>query len=114
TALSGCYKDDAAAPNKPATSAAAPSASPVGVVDIARVAKQMGWADEMQKNLQATDAEVKRQIEARFQLEQTTIDQKKKEIQNEAKLTPEQVAAFNSAKDRSDLEKLGLTSKQID
>jgi Skp family chaperone for outer membrane proteins len=104
----GCNKDDA--------SAARPAGSMpnVGVVDLDRVGKAMGWQDEMQRNLQATDAELKRVIESRLHALQDTFEQKRKEIATVDKLTAAQITDLNNAKQKSDLEKLGLTPPQID
>ncbi len=86
----------------------------IGVVDLDRVSKAMGWTEDIQKDLRTADAEIKRVIESRMKAVQGTFDQKKKAIADEAKLTAEQIVAMNNAHERTDLDKLGLTTKQID
>jgi Skp family chaperone for outer membrane proteins len=104
----GCNKEDT-------TAARSTSSGPsVGVVDLDRVGKAMGWQDEMQHNLQATDAELKRVIESRLHSLQDAFEQKRKEIATADNLTAAQITSLNSAKEKSDLVKLGLTDKQID
>jgi Skp family chaperone for outer membrane proteins len=108
-ALIGCNK-----PDESAVAARSASSPPIGVVDLDRVGRAMGWQDEAQKNLQATEAELKRVIESRLHAVQNTFEQKKKDIGNANNLTAAQITALNDAKDKSDLVKLGLTDKQID
>jgi Skp family chaperone for outer membrane proteins len=112
-ALPGCDQgktDNSAA--QPATPAKA--AQTVGVLDIDKVAKQQGWDSEMQSTLKATDTAVKQEIQDKLQQIVNAVIQKRKDIAYDAKLTSDQMTALDNAKDREDLMKLGLTSKQID
>src|SRR4051812_24128937 len=106
----------AGACNKQDQTSARPAASApnVGVVDLNRVVVAMGWQEDTQRNIQAADAELKRIFESRLHAVQNTFEQKRKEIATAAKLTAAQIEALNTAKEKADLEKLGLTPKQID
>src|SRR5205809_127605 len=77
--------------------AAAPGG--VAVIDLDRVATAMGWMEEMSKTIQATDADLKTQLNEVLRNTLRSIDDTKKQVAAEAKLTAEQIKVFNSAKD---------------
>jgi Skp family chaperone for outer membrane proteins len=86
----------------------------VAIVDLDKVFKEMGWGDEMRKNLQQTEAAINEQLQTALRPTQAALEAKRAEIARADKLTKEQTDQMATAKTRADLEKLGLTSKQID
>src|SRR5258706_7473432 len=74
----------------------------------------MGWMEEMTKSIQATDAELRNQLDEILKNTLRSIEETKKQVAADAKLTPEQVKVFNTAKDQRDLENLPITKEQRD
>ena len=108
---SGCNKDSGTSSSSGKTTAAAS----IGVVDPTRVFRAVGWSDEIQKNVQAAENELRKQAEAHLAPARAAFEQKKKDIFADAKLTPEQINTLNTkATGRPEMEKMGLSSKQID
>lgn len=98
-ALSGCQKMGSTAPN-------------VAVIDLDRVATAMGWLDDMTRNLQNADAELRAQLDQILRNSLKAIEDAKKQVSDEAKLTPDQIKMLNTVKDLRELESLPLTPKQ--
>jgi Skp family chaperone for outer membrane proteins len=98
-ALSGCQKMSS-------------SHADVAVIDLDKVATAMGWLDEMQRNLQSADTEMRSQLDGILRSSIKAIDDAKKQVSTEAKLTPDQIKMLNSVKDLRELEALPLTEKQ--
>ncbi|HWE97334.1 MAG TPA: hypothetical protein VG269_25475 [Tepidisphaeraceae bacterium] len=103
----GCSKEDASS----GTAAKSAAVNPVATVNTEMVYKTIGWSDEMNKIVKQNDAEILAEIEPKMKILRDNIEEKKKEI---AKAMGASVEAISGAKNRDDLEKLGLTSKQIE
>ena len=84
----------------------------VAVIDLDRVAKAMGWLDDLSKNLQAADTELRTQLEQVQRGSRKAIDDAKAEVVAAAKLTPDQVKLLDSIQDNRDLAQLPLTKEQ--
>jgi Skp family chaperone for outer membrane proteins len=107
--LSGCNKDSGS------SSASGHGNDNIAMVNPGRIASAMNWPVEWQKNLTASEVEVRKQIEAHIAPSRTTLDQKKAEIFAAAKLSKDQIDAIsNRPVTRADMEKMGLAPKQID
>lgn len=98
-ALSGCQKMGTTNSN-------------VAVIDLDKIATAMGWLDDMQKNLQNADAELRGQLDAVLRNSIKTIDDAKKQVSTDAKLTPDQIKTLNAVKDLRELEALPLSEKE--
>jgi Skp family chaperone for outer membrane proteins len=104
----GCNKDSG-------TVSKSAGGSSIGVVDPDRVFRAMGWGDEVQKNVNAAENELRRQVEAHLAPMRAAFEQKKAGIFSDAKLTKEQIDAINTKPTtRAEMEKMGLTPKQIE
>ena len=90
---------------------AAPSGGSA-VIDLDKVATAMGWMDEMGKSIQATNTELKSQLEEVHRGMLQSVDGVKKQIATEAKLTEEQIKLFNNAKEQRELDALPLSKDQ--
>jgi len=90
-------------------------AAPAGglaVLDLDKVATAMGWMEEMTTSIQATSTELKGQLEEVHRGMLQSIDDVKKQIAAEAKLTDEQAKVLTNAKDQRELDGLPLTKAQ--
>jgi Skp family chaperone for outer membrane proteins len=90
------------------------SGSGVAVVDLDRIATAMGWIDDLQKGLQATDAELRAQLDQILRTSLKTIEDAKTQVGADAKLNADQITQLNSIQDPRELEKLPLTKEQRD
>jgi Skp family chaperone for outer membrane proteins len=88
--------------------------SGVGIIDLDRVATAMGWLDDLQKGVQAVDAELRAQLEQVFRSNSKLIEDMKAEVAADAKLTPDQVKQLTAIQDTRDLGQLPLTKEQRD
>src|SRR5580765_5623888 len=66
------------------------SSSGVAVIDLDKVATAMGWMEEMTKSIQATDAELRNQLDEILKNTLRSIAETKKHAAALAKLPPEQ------------------------
>jgi len=90
-------------------------AAPAGglaVLDLDKVATAMGWMEEMTTSIQATSTELKGQLEEVHRGMLQSIDDVKKQIATEAKLTDEQAKVLTNAKDQRELDGLPLSKAQ--
>ena len=91
------------------------SANNIGVVDPERVARALGWSDQVQKNVQASENDARGQVEAHLAPFKATFEQTKKDIAAQAHLTPDQINTLNTKPvSRQEMEKMGMTATQID
>ncbi len=90
---------------------AAPAGS-LAVLDLDKVATAMGWMEEMKTSIQATSTELKGQLEEVHRGMLQSIDDVKKRIATEAKLTDEQTKVLTNAKDQRELDGLPLSKEQ--
>lgn len=88
------------------------AAGGVAVVDLDRVGKAMGWTERLQKELEAAEADQRRQLQDRARVLLEALETKKKQVTTAAKLTKEQVEQLNNVRDVRELEKLPLTPEQ--
>jgi Skp family chaperone for outer membrane proteins len=88
------------------------AASGVGVIDLDKIAATMGWMDDITKNMQAFDTDLKNALNVLLQAALKSIEDAKKQVAIEAKLTEAQKATLNTVKDPRELEALPLTSTQ--
>ena len=88
--------------------------SGVAVIDLDKVATAMGWMDEMTKSLQSADADLKGQLDVVLRNTLGAIEEAKKQVAADAKLTPEQTKTLITAKDQRELEGLPLSKEQRD
>lgn len=86
----------------------------VAIIDLDKVATAMGWLDEITKDLQSADAELRAQLSTVLQNTVGSIEQAKKQVAVEARLTPEQIKILTDAKDTQALGALPLTKEQRD
>lgn len=84
----------------------------VAIIDLDKVATAMGWLDEISKNLQSADAELRAQLGEVLQSTVGSIEQAKKQVAADAKLTPEQIKILTAAKDPQELGVLPLSKEQ--
>jgi Skp family chaperone for outer membrane proteins len=103
----GCNKEDSSASS---ASKAAPI-NPIATVNLDSVFKAMGWVDEINKIMKASNDELNAEIEPKMKQFKDAFEDKKKEIAKAANITPE---ALGGAKTNNDLVNLHLTPKQID
>lgn len=92
--------------------ACAKSGSNVAVVDMDKIANQLGWMDNMARNLQAADADLRNQVNGIVQKGLKDIEEAKQQVIKDAKLTEAQIKILNTARTPADLEPLGLTKEQ--
>lgn len=105
----GCNKDTPAATNKPASSAPA-----IAIIDFEKLYQQMGWEEQIKKDLAQGDAQLRQQFQPLALMIGDTFNQRKREVAREAHLSLQQTDAVLAAKDQAELEKLGLNRKQVD
>ncbi len=74
----------------------------------------MGWMDDLSKNLQAADAELKSQLDQVLRNTLKSIEDVKQQVATDAKLTPDQVKLLNSIQDPRELSQLPLSKEQKD
>lgn len=86
----------------------------VAVIDLDKVASAMGWLQDMQKNLQGADAELRNQLDGILKGSLKAIEDAKEQVAKDAKLTEDQIKLLNSVKDPRELEALPLTKDQRD
>jgi Skp family chaperone for outer membrane proteins len=86
----------------------------VAVIDLDKIATAMGWLNELSKDLQSADAQLKSQLDDILKASLKSIDDVKKQVAVDAKLTPEQVKVLGTVKDARDLDQLPLTTEQKD
>lgn len=91
---------------------AAPAPGGVAVIDLDKVAGALGWLNELNANLQSTDASLQAQLNQILQNGIKSVEDAKKEIITQAKLTADQVKQLNEVRDVRELEKLPLTADQ--
>ena len=84
----------------------------VGTIDLDKIATTMGWIEDMSKNMQAFDTDLKGQLNTLLQAALKSIEDAKKAVADEAKLTEAQKTALNAVKDPRELEALPLTKEQ--
>lgn len=107
--LYGCNRDNASVVKSGG------SADSIGVVDLDRVARSLGWSEQAQKNLQSAENDARGQIDAHLLPSRTAFEQTKKDIAAQAHLTAEQINTLNTKPvTRQEMEKMGMTQKQID
>lgn len=88
------------------------SANGTAVIDLDKVAKSVGWMDEMSKTLQTADAELKTQLDGVLRDTLRSIEEVKKKTAADAKLTAEQIAVLNAIKEPQELDALPLSKEQ--
>jgi len=86
----------------------------VAVIDLDRVATAMGWLDELSKSIQTTDTELRSQLDEVQKISVRTIEEKKKELAVEAKLTEEETKTLLEAKEQREIDALPLSKVQRD
>ena len=92
----------------------APSVKGVGIVDLDRVAQTLGWLDEMTATLKTDEANLRSQVEALAQNGARAIQDAKKKVAGEAKLSEEKTKDLEKVKEMRELDNLGLTQAQKD
>ena len=86
----------------------------IGVVDVQKVSTRMGWAEELNTNMMRTQSHGREQIEAYVRPFREAYESKEAEIVKAHDLKPDQAAAMKKATQTTELEKLGLTKKEIE
>jgi len=86
----------------------------VAVLDLDRVGNAVGWMEEINKTLQATDAELKTQVNQVVEGAQKAINDAKSNLATEAKLTDAQKKTLLDSRTIAELEPLPLTKEQRD
>lgn len=84
----------------------------VAVVDLDKVAGAMGWLDEISKDLQAADAQLRTQLGEVMKRSQQTVEAAKTKVAAEARLSAEQTRALMTVKEDRELAALPLTRQQ--
>jgi len=84
----------------------------VAVVDLDKVAQSLGWLEELSRSLQSTDTELRAQIDQIARTSVQSIENAKKEVSTEAKLTADQIQQLNEIQDLRDLTKLPFSQVQ--
>lgn len=107
----GCDKKTAAD-----NSAKAPAAAPAGgagsvaVINLDQVGRSVGWQGELEKSLQGTQDELKRQLDSYLRNDlQSAVEAKYRQVAAAARLTPAQADDLSKGKD---WDKLNLTKEQ--
>jgi Skp family chaperone for outer membrane proteins len=103
----GCNKEDSSA----VSASKATPINPVATVNLETIGKQMGWEDEINKNVRQTDADISADLEPKLKQFKEAFEEKKKEISKGAGVSTE---ALGGVRSRDDLVNLKLTPKQID
>ena len=83
-----------------------------GVVDFDRVASSLGWIEQLNKNLQATDAEMRGRLEQVLRGNLKAIEDAKTAVATAANLTADQIKVLNSVQDLRELSQLPLSKEQ--
>ncbi|HZL35062.1 MAG TPA: OmpH family outer membrane protein [Tepidisphaeraceae bacterium] len=104
----GCNKDDAS------NNKAAAGNQPVSVINFDKIFKQMGWSDEINKDMKQADVQLGEQYQTITHAIEDAYTQQKRAIVKSANVTAEKADAMMAAKDRAELEKLGMNSTQLD
>jgi Skp family chaperone for outer membrane proteins len=105
----GCdKKPDPAAPGTPAATAA-PGHAGVGVLDSNRMITALGWATEQTKQKQAVVADVERELRSFRDALNKAVEDERKKINTDAKLSTENADKLNRG---VDLDKLPITREQ--
>lgn len=84
----------------------------VAVIDIDKVAGAMGWLDEISKNIQAADAELRTQLSDVLRNSLRSVEDAKTQIAVAARLSLEQTRILTNAKEDRELALLPLTKEQ--
>jgi Skp family chaperone for outer membrane proteins len=95
-------------------SSSSSSSGGVAIVDLDRIATAMGWMDDLSKNLQAADTELKSQLDQVLRATLKAIEDVKQQVATDAKLTPDQIKLLNSIQDPRELSQLPLSKEQKD
>jgi Skp family chaperone for outer membrane proteins len=88
------------------------SGTGVAIIDLDRVATAVGWLDLLNKDMQAADGALRQQLDQLLKASLKTIEDAKKEVSAEAKLTADQIKVLDSIQDMRDLSQLPLTAAQ--
>jgi Skp family chaperone for outer membrane proteins len=86
----------------------------VAVVDMDKVATAMGWLNEISKDIQAADAQMRAQLAEVLKRSQQAVETTKTKMASDARLTAEQAKVLMAAKEDRDLAALPLTRQQRD
>lgn len=86
----------------------------VAVLDLDRVGNAVGWMEEINKSLQATDTELQNQVKQVVEGAQKSINDAKGSLANDAKLTADQKKVLMDSRTLAELEPLPLTKEQRD
>jgi Skp family chaperone for outer membrane proteins len=97
-----------------APAAPAAAAGGLAIIDLDRVATAMGWLDDLNKNLQAADTELRFQLEQAWRASVKAIEDAKADVSADAKLSRDQMKVLNSIQDMRDLAQLPLSAGQRD
>ena len=87
-------------------------ASGVAIIDLDRIAAALGWLDDLSKNLQTADTELRSQLDQTLRANVKAIEDVKAEVAADAKLTADQLKTLNAIQDNRDLAQLPLTKEQ--
>ena len=99
---------------KPVSRPAEPASGGVAIIDLDKIATAMGWINEMSQDLQSADAQLKAQLDGVLKSSLAAIDDVKKQVATDAKLTAEQIKILNAVKDARELDQLPLSKEQKD
>jgi flagellar motor protein MotB len=86
----------------------------IAIVDLDKVAKAMGWTDDMTANLKDTDTAISGQLNAAIKPTLSAVDDRRTEIAKAANLSAAQITQLKAAKNKQELEQLPLSAKQVD
>lgn len=86
----------------------------VAVVDMDKVATAMGWLNDISKDIQAVDAQLRTQLAEVAKRSQQAVEAAKTKLAADARLTAEQTKALMAAKEDRELATLPLTRQQRD
>ena len=84
----------------------------VAVVDLDKVAKEMGWTEQIEKSLQAAGKSLNQQLADRAEQLREAINAKKTELAEDAGLSEEQATQLMEMQDLRQLEQLPLSGEQ--
>ena len=108
----GCDKKTAAdnGAKQPAAAAPAGGTGSVAVINLDQVARSVGWQGELEKSLQGTQDDLRRQLDGYFRNDlQSAVEAKFKQVAAAARLSPAQTEDLAKGKD---WDKLNLTKEQ--
>ena len=88
------------------------ASSSVGTIDLDKIATTMGWIEDMQKNIQTFDTDLKSQLNTLLQGALKNIEDAKKEVSAQVNLTEAEKTALNNVKDPKELEAITKLSKE--